>query len=118
MSDYKKDLQTCDWEIFNLWGDINDYLPDENGEYLEPWTIEDCKYLQSKFHNAANVILGTVMKDHCSYEIHQALNCYDSALELTIKHNDPSRCQQVIAECVRTFREIRIACQRAQKMCG
>ena len=112
MSEYREALEKCDLAIFNLWGAINDLLPDANGIYLEDWTLSDCEYLQKEFHEAANNIFSSVLTNHFSYEVRHALNMFDSALE----KKDIAQCKVGCRECCKVFHEIRIVCQRSKKL--
>lgn len=112
MSEYREALEKCDLAIFNLWGAINDLLPDNAGNYLEEWTLADCEYLQKEFHIAANSIFSSVLTNHFSYEVRNSLNMFDSALE----KKDIKQCKSRCLECCKVFHEIRIVCQRSKKL--
>ena len=113
---YQMALETCDREIFYLWGSINDFLPDANGEYLEEWTMSDCEYIQKRFKETADVILGTELADHCTCELTTALDAYDKVVDAAKKTADVSRCKVAAIHCVDVFHEIRMVCQRARRV--
>lgn len=114
MSEYFEALETCDCAIFDLWGAINDLLPDYKGEYLEEWSLGDCEYINNQLHSTADTILSTVMRDHCAYEVHRAIDAWDNAY----KNKNIPACKAAFEKCCGEFRRIRIVCQRAKKLVG
>ncbi len=114
MSEYFESLEKCDRTIFDLWGAINDLLPDMQGNYLDEWSLSDCEYLHKHLHITADTILSTVMYNHCAYEIHCAMDVWDKAFEVANKTGDVSPCKAALDKCYNTFHEIRIVCQKAK----
>ena len=110
MSEYYEALNTCDQVIFDLWGAINDYLPDHNGEYIIAWDLSECEYIRNSIHAAADAVLSTMMANHVSYEVHTAIDSYDAAF----KQKDIAGCKAALMKCCKVFRDIRIVCQRVK----
>lgn len=107
MNKYIEAKNICLPALREFRNDINDHLPDTLGEtdYLIDWQLEDCEYVQKCINRTAEIILSTCMADHNSYELHNLMSEYVTA----IKNKDIRKCQLLLEKALEIFNMIRIA---------
>lgn len=110
---YKEAGTICKAALLEFRDNVNDYLPDADGEYWVDWTLEDCKCIKNCIDATISTILGTCMANHVTYELTQAQKLYDNAFE---KKNIKG-CQIALNKCMKEFNTLFEVCKRIPTMC-
>lgn len=106
-NNYVEAKQVCLNELREFYEDINDFLPDEDGSYFMPWTMEVVLYVQRRLNKAIDIILSTCMRYHIAYE----MDIIQKDMSKAIKHKDIDNAKMVLNNAMCQFIGVCRACE-------